>query len=360
MKNQIKLRITVLIAVFFLPSLFSSLPEGKGWGGASFAQDFHFSQFRETPMLINPAQTALNKDVRVILNYKDQWRSVSSPFKTFGVSGEFAINHKRGKDNYLGLGVQILSDKAGDAKMGTTMGLLSLSGIIKVSDAHKLSVGISGGVGQRSINTSAVKWGSQYDGANYNGALASGEVTAPTNFVFPDLGGGIAWSYGKGESTLSSNNGIKATVGVSAFHFGIPKYSYYASAIEKLDTKIIGHASVMIGIPNSNILIVPELIYVKQGPMQEINAGSMFKFITQEESKFTRFKKPAAFSIGAHYRVGDALIFTGMYEYSNYAIGISYDTNFSKLTSASKSRGGIEISLRFVTPNQFSTTRSRI
>lgn len=352
MKIKINFQIAALIAIIIFSPLL--------WGGAAVAQDFHFSQFRETPMLINPAQTALNKDVRVILNYKDQWRSVSSPFKTFGLSGEFAINHKRGKDNYLGLGIQILSDKAGDANMGTTMGLLSLSGIVKVAENNKLSVGITGGLGQRSINTKAIKWGSQYDGSNYNSTLASGENATPTNFVFPDLGAGIAWSYGKGEKFISANDGIKATVGVSAFHFGIPKYSYYASGIEKLHTKIIGHASVAIGITNSNILIIPELIYVKQGAMQELNVGSMFKFITQEESKFTHFKKPAAFSIGAHYRMGDALIFTGMYEYSNYAIGISYDTNFSKLSTVSKAKGGIEISLRFVTPNQFSTTRSRI
>ena len=59
-----------------------------------FAQDIHFSQYRETPMLINPAQTALNKDVRIILNYKDQWRSFVSPYKTFAFSGEMKIKNK--------------------------------------------------------------------------------------------------------------------------------------------------------------------------------------------------------------------------------------------------------------------------
>ena len=325
-----------------------------------YAQDFHFSQFRETPMLINPAQTALNKDLRIILNYKEQWKSISTPFKTIGASAEFAVNHKRGKDNYLGVGLQFANDKAGTNTMSNTIGMLSLNGIIKIADAHKLSLGVLGGFGQRTINAASIKWGSQYDGTNYNSALPSGEVIPSNNFSYSDVGGGIAWSYGKGESTLSANNGVKAIVGISAFHFGVPKYSFYSAATEKLKTKVIGHATVLIGIRNSNVIIAPELLYVNQGALQELNVGSMFKFITQEESKFTRFKKPAAFSIGAHYRVADALIFTGMYEYSNYSIGISYDTNLSRLTNASKSRGGIEISLRFVTPSQFSTTRSRI
>ena len=323
------------------------------------AQDFHFSQFRETPMLINPAQTALNKDVRIIVNYKDQWRSVAAPFKTYAISGEFAVNHKRGKDNYLGIGLQIVRDQAGDAKIGTTLGMLSINGVLKMAEFNKLSVGIIGGIGQRSINASALQWGSQYDGANFNSAIASGE-DIPKAFVYPDFGAGIAWSYGKGEKYISANDGVKATVGLSAFHFGIPSYSYYLNSTEKLNTKIIGHASVSIGIANSNLLIIPELIFVKQGSLQEISMGSMFKFITQEESKYTKNKKPSAYSIGAHYRIGDAMIFTVMYEYSNYAIGISYDVNLSKLTSVSKSRGGLEISLRFVTPSQFSSTRSRI
>ena len=141
---------------------------------------------------------------------------------------------------------------------------------------------------------------------------------------------------------------------------------HYALELSKLGNTVyyINGPSSKKKLPENKFIIEPSghenLFLVKHLVLQEINAGSMFKFITQEESKFTRLKKPAAFSIGAHYRVGDALIFTGMYEYSNYAIGISYDTNISKLTSASKSRGGIEISLRFVTPNQFSTTRSRI
>ncbi len=323
------------------------------------AQDMHFSQFRETPMLINPAQTSLNKDVRVILNYKNQWRSVTSPFKTFAVSGEFVIKHKRENNNYLGVGLQFVRDQAGDAKIGTTLGLLAINGVLKVAEFHILSVGIIGGIGQRSINVSALQWGSQYDGSNFNSAIASGE-DIPKAFVYPDLGAGIAWSYGKREKYLSSNDGVKATIGVSAFHLGNPSYSYFLNSNEKLQTKIIGHARVAIGIASSNLVIIPELIVVKQVTLQEINIGSIFKFILQEESKYTLNKKPSAYSIGTHYRLGDALIFTGMFEYTNYAIGISYDVNLSKLTRVSKSQGGIEVSLRFIMPNKSLNNSSRI
>ncbi len=142
----------------------------------SMAQDFHFSQYRETPMLLNPAQTALQKDIRVIVNYKDQWKTVASPYKTYAVSGEFAIKRLKNDKRYLAVGFQILSDKAGDSKMGTTAGLFSLNSILKVADYQRVSVGLVGGVGQRSVSTADLKWGSQYDGTSYVSTLSSGEA----------------------------------------------------------------------------------------------------------------------------------------------------------------------------------------
>lgn len=324
------------------------------------AQDFHFSQFRETPMLINPAQTALQKDIRIILNYKDQWKTVASPYKTYAVSGEFAINRLKNDKRYLAVGFQILSDKAGDSKMGTTAGLFSLNSILKVADYQRVSVGLVGGLGQRSVSTADLKWGSQYDGTSYVSALSSGEAINGITKNFADIGGGICWNYSHSERYISAQDGIKATAGISAFHFGLPKYSFQSNKSERLNTKIIAHASVAYGMENTNAMIIPEFIFVKQGSLQEVNLGVIYKFIIKEESKYTRFNKASAFSIGAHYRVKDALIFTTLIEYTNYSVGFSYDVNLSKLTNASKSKGGLEISLKFTTPNPFGASRSRI
>lgn len=326
----------------------------------SMAQDFHFSQYRETPMLLNPAQTALQKDIRIIANYRDQWKTVASPFKTYAISGEFAINRQKNEKRYLAIGFQILSDKAGDSRMGTTVGLLSLNSILKIADYHRLSVGLVGGVGQRSVSTADLKWGSQYDGTSYVNTLSSGEAINGNNKSFADLGGGICWNYSHGERYISAEDGIKATVGVSAFHYSLPKYSFQGNSTERLNTKLIVHGSLSVGMENTNTMIIPEFLYVRQGSLQEINIGAIYKFIIKEESKYTRFNKASAFSIGTHYRVKDALIFTTLFEYTNYSVGFSYDVNLSQLTNVSKAKGGLEISLKFVTPNPFGGGRSRI
>ena len=52
------------------------------------AQDIHFSQFDETPLLLNPANTGIHHDLRVITNYRDQWQSIGAPYKTFAFAAD--------------------------------------------------------------------------------------------------------------------------------------------------------------------------------------------------------------------------------------------------------------------------------
>jgi type IX secretion system PorP/SprF family membrane protein len=324
-----------------------------------FAQDVHFSQFRETPTLLNPAMTALDRDVRIILNYKDQWRSVASPYKTFAFSGEMAIGKKKNKNSYLGIGVNVFSDKSGDSQMGLTVGSLNLSAIVKTGENSKLGIGLMGGFGQRSVNYNQLRWENQYQNGNFESTNPTLEPNGSTNYTLPDAAAGIAWTYGKGEKYISANNGIQATIGVGAHHFGFQKYSFYKNTAEKLFTKFVAHANLAIGIPNSSFIIAPGLMYTLQGPSKEILVGSMFKYVMSESSKYTGNKKGAAIGLGLDYRFGDAAIATLLYEFSSFGIGISYDVNVSKLKTVSSARGGFEIALRFVAPNPFNTNANK-
>ena len=59
--------------------------------GLCKAQDYTFSQFYEQPLLRNPALAGLfTGDLRVSMSYRDQWGSVTVPFRTTSLS----IEHK--------------------------------------------------------------------------------------------------------------------------------------------------------------------------------------------------------------------------------------------------------------------------
>ena len=68
---------------------------------------------------------------------------------------------------------------------------------------------------------------------------------------------------------------------------------------------------------------------------------------------FTGYFSESGVAVGAHYRVGDAIIPSMWLEVGNFALGVSYDVNISNLRTASNARGGMEISLRFINPNPF-------
>ena len=54
------------------------------------AQDIHFSQFWMSPLIQNPANAGGEEDIRAILNYRDQWKSIGTPYKTFNASFDMA------------------------------------------------------------------------------------------------------------------------------------------------------------------------------------------------------------------------------------------------------------------------------
>ncbi|MES2764145.1 MAG: PorP/SprF family type IX secretion system membrane protein [Bacteroidota bacterium] len=312
------------------------------------AQDIHFSQFNETPVLLNPAMSCTAFDTRIIANYKNQWASVTSPFQTYGISIEKTLKHLKLKKTYTGMSLSIYKDKAGDAGLGAILVNLGFNAVVKTSEYGKLSAGIGGGFNYRTIDASKLQWESQYDGSAHDPGIASGEKTPVNSFIQGDLVGGLVYHFAKSERYISAQDGTKFDIGASVFHYNMPKYSYAGSG-DKQFAKFVVHANFDIGIKNTGIAIVPSALYMRQGPSQEINVGCLFKYIIQDQSVYTGIKKPCALSIGSYYRVGDAIIPAIMFQYDKYAFCVSYDLNTSQLTGASKAKGGLEFSLKFNT-----------
>ena len=320
--------------------------------GTGFAQDIHFSMYNEAPVAVNPALIAVNYDTRVIANYRTQWSAVagsaSKAYSTYGVTAEQAIHHLKLKKNYFGIGLNMFVDKAGDAKLTSILPNLGISYVTTVSKFGKLSAGIQGGFLYRTIDVSALRWDSQFNGYAYDPSLSSGETTPHSSIVSFDMGGGVNFHYAKSERYISAQDGAKFDIGASAYHYQIPSNSFFTPT-EKLYTKYAFYANADIGIRSAGIAIVPSIMYMKQGPSTEITPGLMFKFIIEDQATYTNIKNASAISIGAYYRVGDALIPTVLYQKNKLAIGIAYDINLSQLTPASKLRGGLEVMLRFNT-----------
>jgi len=330
------------------------------------AQDFHFSQFNENPSLINPALTGSTNALRASLVYKDQWRSVTNPYSTYGFSFESkfkpsnwdVIDPRRSmtfKKSYSRMagGLSIYNDKAGAGKMGTFQTNLSLAMFFPLSKMSSLSLGIQGSLVQRKIDNSKLIYPDQYNGSGYDPNLSTGELYSQQKLIYPDLGAGILWSYSHNERSITANNQFKAQVGFSTYHLMRPNQSFLKSSSDRLYRKYIFHGNVLIGIPNSMLAVVPSWLVQVQGPSNEIIAGMMFKYYINDDSKYTGIIKRSSIGIGVYYRNADALIASVLFEIGRCAVGFSYDINTSGLAKVSTARGGPELTLKFVTPNPF-------
>ena len=179
---------SIYLQILFLFCLFASL---------TYAQDIHFSQFANSPLNLNPAQTGLfNGDYRIMANQRSQWSAVPVPYSTFSLGADMR-NPIHIKNQTTGAGIVMNSDKAGDSDTRTTQAIGSFSWLKKLTpdSAHILSVGIQTGVTNKSFNTSKLTFDSQYSGDTYDASMASNETFAKTQITYLDLGAGLNYVF---------------------------------------------------------------------------------------------------------------------------------------------------------------------
>lgn len=343
-----------------IKTIFTSLLSGGIATG--FAQDIHFSQFDMAPLQQNPAMAGALYGVEANINYKDQWRTVGAPYKTFAFGYDMRLTKKRKTKGFMAMGFHLFADKAGDSKMGTTQGNFSLAYHVQLDKKNTLGAALQPGFFQRSIDFSGLQWGNQYDGMQYNYSLPSGEMQGTSSFNKYDLGAGLLWTYNntEGDIHVTDNHDINAHAGFSVFHLTTPKYSFLGSQ-EDIYMKFVLHGGLTKSLGDSKVAINPSFFYYRQGPAQEIYFGTLFRFLLTQDSKFTGFKSASAFYLGGYYRTRDAITLRFLYEYAGWGFGVSYDINTSSLKDATNTRGGLELSLRLVTSlsNNLGSNHSR-
>ena len=89
----------------------------------SSAQDLHFSQFFNSPLTTNPANTGFipDGDYRLGINYRNQWSAVMTvPYKTMSAYGDAQVMRNKFENGWIGLGGGILHDVAGSGNLTST------------------------------------------------------------------------------------------------------------------------------------------------------------------------------------------------------------------------------------------------
>lgn len=299
------------------------------------AQDLHFSQFFEAPLIRNPALAGLFEgDVRAQMVYRNQWGSVTTPYQTGSLNGQYKFGVGRG-DDFVTAGLQVLWDKAGTVALNTTH-LLPVVNYHKSLSGDKnryLSLGFIGGWVSRRLDRSKVTTNNQYDGFGYNGSLPDGE-TFLANYSYFDAGVGMSYN-----SSIGENKNNNFFVGLAYHHFNKPINSFYSS-LQHLP-KWVGSAGLRTALGELSYITLNADVSV-QGPFKEWIGGAMFSRKIGDE-----VVPDYVIHGGAYLRWNDAIIPVVKLDYNPFSLAFSYDMNISELRTASQGRGGFELSLSY-------------
>jgi len=313
------------------------------------AQDVHFSQFGQTPQLINPGATGVfSGAVRGIINYRNQWGAFGAAYNTYAASFDAPISKRNGRGAYFGLGVNFYKDVAGESSFGNFQAGLSVSGVLPIGDNHTVSVGIQPAFGQYSASLAKLTWGSQFNGEEFDTQVNSNETISIKSSKYFDLGTGVFYEYKNSSAEFLGSDLSSFNLGVAGYHLNKPKQNFLNNTEDEIPMKFIAQFSGTFDLRSSKLSLVPSMFYATQGPYREITPGMLFKIRMGNSTKYSGLFKQGAVYFGAHYRLKDAIVPQVYLEFADYMLGISYDYNNSDLSSVTGGSGGFEISFRYV------------
>jgi type IX secretion system PorP/SprF family membrane protein len=298
------------------------------------AQDIHFSQFFETPLLRNPGLAGIfTGDFRLQMVYRDQWRSVTDGYKTGSLNGEYKFPVGK-SDDFLTFGGQFLFDRAGTAAL-TQISILPAVNYHKSLSADQnryLSLGFMGGVVNRNFDRSKITTDNTYNGGT------DGETLVIPNYTYLD--GSVGMSY---NSNLTQNPNDNFYLGLAYHHFTKPRNSFFRDPTVQLKPKWVASAGFRFGVTEVSYITL-QADHSMQEKYQETMAGAMYGMKIGPEIE----KPDYVLHGGLFIRWNDALIPVIKLDYTGFSFAFSYDVNISRLKPASNSQGGFEFSVSYI------------
>lgn len=306
----------------------------------NFAQDVHFSQFYEAPLVRNPALAGIfDGDFRLQGVYRDQWNNITNAYRTGSFNGEYKLPIGKGND-FMTLAIQALFDKAGTAGLTQTHLLPAFNYHKSLSDQRSLflSLGMSGGMINKRIDMTRITTDEQWGGGGYDPSLPTGEMGLYPNFTNWDANVGLSINGAWGRDEIN-----RFFVGVAYHHLNRPKNSFYRNAAIELSPKYVISGGLNVELNYNNSFIF-QTDYSIQGNFKQLLIGGTFVHTLDPENEDPEFKLAG----GLYYRSDDAIIPVIQVYKKPLKFSFSYDLNISQLKTVSQGRGGFELSVVYI------------
>lgn len=321
----------------------------------SVAQDVHYSQFYNAPLLLNPALTGMTTGSgRVSITYRNQWFGATgagffkSPYMTTALSGDLPIRIKK---DALGVGLFIANDQAGANTFTTLITQASVSYIKTLGKKynHRLSAGFQIGYTFQSVKVENFQWASQFSQENNQfspGTTSYNPENIGINRVgYLNMNFGLFW-YGR------LSDAVAMYTGGSFYNVTTPSHNILPNQKRDLYWRWNAHAALDITL-GEKFHILPSGQFMRQGVNDQLNTGIGFGIDFKERGK--RNDEPMSLTLGIFNRIhnltkgvtSDAIIpYIGM-DIQRFRLGITYDATISNLKKGSPGVGAFEISVGY-------------
>jgi type IX secretion system PorP/SprF family membrane protein len=305
----------------------------------SQAQDLHFSQFFNAPLLENPANTGFipDADYRLGASFRDQWSSIlTAPYQTVSLFGDAQVLRDKLENAWLGLGGVILSDVAGTGTLRTTEAYASMAYHQMLGNSSLLTGGFNIGWANKRIDASKLLFPDQFNySANkdfFDNTLPTSAVLNTTNVSYLDMQVGINYAYFPDDNTYING-------GFSMQHVNEPHETFFTSNSDSslVPIRYIGFINAILK-TSSNVIINPNAYYTIQAKASELMFGLNLNYdLTGGGDK--------QLILGLYDRWGDAIIPMAGFELKNIRFTFSYDVTTSALSNFDDSQGAPEFSV---------------
>ena len=327
--KRIKQIVVIAACAFCLAAL--SLPKG------AFAQDLHFSQFMNSPLLTNPANTGFTPDgdYRLGANYRNQWANITAfPYKTMSVFGDVQTMQNSDNTGWMGLGGVILRDVAGTGSLTSTKVYGSIAYHQMINAGSLVSLGFNVGWANKNINTSTLTFPSQWNGKFFDVHNTSLSPKLDVNNInYLDIQVGANYAY-------FPTNRAYLNAGFSAMHVNKPRESFFDSQ-QGVDNRIaVRYTGFLNGsfMVNDRVIVNPNIYASLQAKSYEIVGGLNAHYNLSGDGE-------KILIAGAYYRYKDAVIPMIGLGLKDYTFTFTYDATMSGLKTYNNGQGALEFSI---------------
>lgn len=301
------------------------------------AQDLHFSQWFNSPLTTNPANTGFipDADYRIGANYRNQYSTIMTvPYKTMSIFGDAQIMRNKIDNGWIGLGGVILRDVAGSGKLTSTKVYASAAYHQMLGLSSLLTAGFNAGYVNKRINTADLKFPDQFDGKFFDNTLPTDVVLDNSSVSYLDVQVGMNYAY------FPTDN-IYVNGGVSIHHLNRPRESFFSTEPQGVDSRIapryIAFANVSVKL-NELVIVNPMAYYTRQASSSELVGGATLQYNLSGDGETQLIG-------GLFVRPGDAFVPMVGFSWKNVRLTFSYDATSSSLKNATGGRGAYEFSI---------------